>query len=294
MADNLENFLKAFSDNFIISQVGNYVSTFDESSCTNFSDWANSLEKFCFIHSLSDKQIILLAFKTSGKFVAQYIKRYIDEHENQNLAWLDLKEQLGFRFGESVKDCHINLLKISNIKQLENETIGSFSERLHFEAKDAYLDLETPENRELIERQKALFFTNGLKDVKIRNKLIVEDFPNLESAVKAAINESNIQLRCNLRSNSGESLKSYNNSEVLTEQISFDTDLAFSEFENQLRHNHEILPSQIQCISNRLQINDCTCTNLTPTYRGNTVNNDKACNPVSVRRTAGTVRPRFF
>ena len=146
---------------------------------------------------LRDMDIPQIVHVTCTGLVADFVKRYIDEVEasKDTPNWRDLKLLLQKRFAE-VTDQQQAMAMLRRTKQRSEESVQMYAERLLRIAEDAYPATCQDENtRNLIQKQLADTFCDGLLYDYLRMKVMREDPQNFEHAIQCAIKEEGLRKR---------------------------------------------------------------------------------------------------
>ena len=205
MADiDFPTLLQNFSDQLtsVISAQGvaqgiaNTVTPF-EGDRTKFKEWIKAVEKFACLTGLDRAKIKFVAYQFSRSAVSDYIKRYLSEHDA--CTWEELKQDLSNKFAEITDPQHA-LLLLRKVKQLPNENVHIYAERLINLAEDAYRN--TPPGGEgTVNLQLVGFFIDGLHSDLVRMKVMRENPLTLQAAVAVATREEDLRVRYDLRLN---------------------------------------------------------------------------------------------
>ena len=178
-----------------------------EGEPSKFKTWEREIERYAQMAKLDDQDIPRIAYVTSTGSVELFIKRYLEQQENdfEMAKWSELKVLLQKRFGD-VSDPQQAMAILRKIQQKPDESIQIFSERFLRVAEDAYppsaCSNETA--RKILEKQLVDIFCDSLHYDYLRLKVMREDPQEFETAVNIAINEQNLRKRFYLRSNGEE------------------------------------------------------------------------------------------
>lgn len=177
------------------------VQTF-EGNPSQFKQWVRNLERYAQMAKVSEGELPSIALVTCTGLVADFIKRYIDEVgvAGTRPNWQDLKKLLQKRFAE-VTDPQQATALLRRTRQGPQESVQMFAERLLRIAEDAYPSQVTNETRDIIQKQLADTFCDGLYYDYLRMKVLREDPKTFESAVQCAMKEQNLRQRFYSRSN---------------------------------------------------------------------------------------------
>ena len=174
-----------------------------EGDPNSFKTWEREIERYAQMAKLTDEDIPRIAHITSSGSVELFIRRYLEEKENDflNPTWSDLKQILQKRFAD-VSDSGQAMAMLRKNRQKPDESVQIFSERFLRIAEDAYppsaCSNETA--RQVVEKQLVDIFCDSLYYDHLRIKVMREDPQDFESAVNIAMNEQNLRKRFQLRS----------------------------------------------------------------------------------------------
>jgi len=164
----------------------------------NFKKWIKSLEKFCEISEISsDSRKTLIAFQTCQGPVSDFISRF--RAESPGATWEVFKKTISERFGE-VYDSEKAFSALRQIRQLSDESVQIYSERLLALAKEAYMGRMTTDNMSLIEHQTTNIFIEGLRDSRVKLACLRTENNSLTDVIQKALAEQNIRVRFQIRS----------------------------------------------------------------------------------------------
>lgn len=167
---------------------------------SKFKNYVKAVEKYATLTRLVDRDIPMIAYQTSLGPAGDYIKRYLDEKDenNQHASWDELLPRLTARFAE-ISDKHVAFAALRQIKQKPTETVQIFSERLLSLAEDAY---PQPQDRAVVEHQLINIFIDGISQPYVKMRILRDDPRTFEQAVESAIREVNIRKRFSFREES--------------------------------------------------------------------------------------------
>ena len=189
-----------------------------EGDPNSFKTWEREIERYAQMAKLTDEDIPRIAYITSSGSVELFIRRYLEEKENDflNPTWSDLKQILQNRFAD-VSDSGQAMAMLRKIRQKPDESVQIFSERFLLIAEDAYppsaCSNETA--RQVVEKQLVDIFCDSLYYDHLRIKVMREDQQDFESAVDIAMNEQNLRKRFQLRSG-GDAIQTSINNQIVT------------------------------------------------------------------------------
>jgi predicted RNA-binding Zn-ribbon protein involved in translation (DUF1610 family) len=180
----------------------NIVPEYDGNS-KNFKDWIKAIEKYGVLADLTDISKRHIALLTSRGSVSDFVQRYISE--NAAGTWEAFKRELTSRFADITDQQHAFLL-LSRTRQEKDENVQLFAERLLTIASEAYVGLGA-EGTAAIQQQMIGFFVDGLAYDYLKMKIMRDNPPDLQAAVRIALAEQNLRKRFDLRMNKPESQK---------------------------------------------------------------------------------------
>ena len=160
-----------------------------------FKDWIKSIEKYCLINQRDEDGKMAIAFQTSRGVVSDYIFRWQSETNQINKSWASLKRELIFRFSPIVDQKHArNVLRLS--KQKQDESIIAFSTRLYNLSLEAY---DAQVLGEHMQEELTDIFIDGIRNQKLRFKLMERKPATFEQAVKIANEDQHLRKMFALR-----------------------------------------------------------------------------------------------
>ena len=106
--------------------VARVVKEFDGDS-KYFKEWVKSIEKYARLVGLADESIRLVAYQASKGPVSDFLKRYMDAHQDH--GWDRIKGKLRIRYGEIINRQHA-LLLLRKVRQKVGESVKVYSESL--------------------------------------------------------------------------------------------------------------------------------------------------------------------
>ena len=154
-----------------------------------FKEWVKSIEKYARLVGLADESIRLVAYQASKGPVSDFLKRYMDAHQDH--GWDRIKGELRIRFGEIINRQHA-LLLLRKVKQKVGESVQVYSERLIELAEDA-------NDGNNMEATLIGYFIDGLLHDYLKMKVMRDNPQTLNAAIEVATAEQNIRKRFNLR-----------------------------------------------------------------------------------------------
>ena len=135
-----------------------------------------------------------IAYQTAEGPVSDFIQRY--SQQNDNVPWDNLKRGLTTWFAD-ITDAQHAMFVLRRTKQKAAETVQLFSERLLELAEDAWPGQSLTTST--VERQLIEMFVDGISENSIARKIIREGPANLQTTVRVAVNEQNLNTRFALR-----------------------------------------------------------------------------------------------
>ena len=177
------------------------VKTFEGDS-SQFKQWVKDIEKYAQMARLDNTDIPRIALMTCTGTVGDFVKRYLDEIESKGGTpdWPHLKRLMKKRYGE-ITDNQRAMTELRKIKQMSEESVQLYSERLLRLAEDAYSAPFDEREFKLVQKQLVDIFCDGLCHDYLRMKVMRCDPQIYEEAVEIAMKEQNLRTRFNLRSN---------------------------------------------------------------------------------------------
>ena len=174
--------------------VVNIVPTF-AGNPAHFKNWIKAIQRYEILTGVDDEKLKGITLQSAQGPVADFIARWMRDHQNQ--TWAHLKTELQSRFGE-ITDRSIAFSMLRRVRQERNESVQIYAERLLAIAEDAFTgqdqaDLPT------IERQLVGFFIDGLAYDYLKLKVMRENPDRLQAAVHIAMTEQNLRRKFNLR-----------------------------------------------------------------------------------------------
>ena len=138
-----------------------------------------------------DKYCIRAASMRSSKLVRQVVETFIMSSASQ--TWDSLEKELRKYFGQTA-DPVVLRSQLSAIKQSKDETIHHYHKRLEIAAKKAYPSpLSTSDT--LVQEALVRTFVQGLKDKRIKRRLIILNPATMTDALEKASKEEETQQR---------------------------------------------------------------------------------------------------
>ena len=174
--------------------VANIVPTFSGKP-SEFKNWIKAIQRYEILTRVDDEKLKGITLQTAQGPVADFIARWMSDHQDQN--WAQLRAELQSRFGE-LTDRTLALSMLRRVKQDRNESVQIFAERLLSIAEDAFQG-QGPADLNAIERQLVGFFIDGLAFDYLKMKVMRENPDRLQVAVHIAMSEQNLKRRFNLR-----------------------------------------------------------------------------------------------
>ena len=110
-------------------------------------------------------------------------------------SWEQLKSELNVRFAE-VNDSHHAFTMFSKARQVQNESVQLYAERLYALTNDAFAKVD----KAVVESQLVGFFIDRLYNDFLHMKVMRENPKTFQTAVQSALAEQNLQKRFQVRS----------------------------------------------------------------------------------------------
>lgn len=161
---------------------------------SKFREWIKAIEKYAILTQANQDRVKMIAFQASKGAVSDFIRRYMATNPNHD--WDRLKAELTARFSE-VTDPQVAFTLLRQVKQKHNENVQVYAERLLTLAEEAFQGQAG--GIQGAERQLVGFFTDGLRDPPLRLKIMRDNPPTLQQAVRIATQEQNLRKRFSLR-----------------------------------------------------------------------------------------------
>lgn len=165
-----------------------------------YKKWVKEIQRYAQLTKLEDKDITRIAYVSCKGPPADFIKRYIEETEenDRELSWNDLQRLLKKRFDE-ITDEQQALSILRRMRQFPEESVQLYSERFLRVADEAYPDSKNDQTKAFIQAQMTGTFIDGLNQDYLKMKLLREAPKTFEDAVELAVREQNLRKRFNLR-----------------------------------------------------------------------------------------------
>ena len=163
------------------------ITPFDGSDPEKFRTWQREVTKHCAILGLNEDDKKRILYATAHGSVSLFIARYF--RENEQCSYKQILDQLTKRFS-NMSNKHSAKQAIKNLKQIKNENIQSFYERLIDLAEQAFPDDAMDERG--TKDQILTIFTDGLYDPRIRRHVIRKRCNDIQEALMSAINEHDL------------------------------------------------------------------------------------------------------
>ena len=195
----LDHTMNKFNDTLCQQSISQFVGSYDghSGSCR---DWISSLEKFSTIHRFEDGKKIDAALLTAKSAVEDFIRRWKMARPEHEQKWSDLSAELLAHFGLVVDANHaLDLLR--RIKQIPQENVSMYAERVHKLSREAYTtdEMNQRPSYDMAQRQLVNYFTDGLMDRAIKLKIMRQGPATLDDALRIARAETNLMRRFELR-----------------------------------------------------------------------------------------------
>jgi hypothetical protein len=196
---NLAIELKNVSTTVGTQSIGQIVPNFD-GNAKEFRPWIKAIEKYAVLTGLNDERKKMVCYQTAVGPVSDFTLRFLNE--NQGCTWAALRTALSTSFSE-IQDAQHAAYLLRNVKQKPDENIHAYAERLLALADDAYdlprQDGNDRRNLDIVEQQVIGIFIDGLAENSLKMKVMRDNPPTLDAAIKSAVNEQSLQVRFKLR-----------------------------------------------------------------------------------------------
>jgi len=188
----LMNDLGSLSKEVRVDRICSNIKTY-EGDPSNFKHWIRNIEKAKFLLDLNDNQTKLLALQSSTGNFTVAIERHLKQIDISGIVetWEQFKNIFKSKFAEVANPDHA-MFKLTLVKQLKNEPVALFAEKIISIAEDAHGDTLSNlpiESNALIKKQVINIFTQGLFNDAIRARVIRENPSDINEAINIAIEE---------------------------------------------------------------------------------------------------------
>ena len=158
----------------------------------DFKEWIKSIEQYVVLTRTPIKRTQFVAYQASQGPLSDFLKRYLDANPIHD--WGRIKTALRINFGEVIDSQHA-LLLLRKCKQKPGETVQVYAERLNSYAEDAFEGQQQAVRDQLL----VAYFVDGLRDDRLKMKVMRENPNDFARAVIVATQEHNLRKRFQLR-----------------------------------------------------------------------------------------------
>ena len=180
------------------NSIASSITPFTGRDSESYASWIGEIEKYSILTRVDEENVKLIAYQSSRGAVSDFLKRRITSETTKNESWESLKQVLASRFAY-ITDEHVAFLMLRQAKQMKNESVVLFSERLINLANNSFLGQDV--NSDYVDRETLHIFTDGLLSDSLRYRLMKLAPKTLNEAIQIAIQEETLKKRFDLRTN---------------------------------------------------------------------------------------------
>ena len=190
------------------NSIASSITPFTGRDSESYASWIGEIEKYSILTRVDEENVKLIAYQSSRGAVSDFLKRRITSETTKNESWESLKQVLASRFAY-ITDEHVAFLMLRQAKQMKNESVVLFSERLINLANNSFLGQDV--NSDYVDRETLHIFTDGLLSDSLRYRLMKLAPKTLNEAIQIAIQEETLKKRFDLRTNTNADRHHYRN-----------------------------------------------------------------------------------